>query len=104
MRPNGASASKLCWNVRPPAISRITSTGLPSLASTRAVDRSSLLEIDDVIRGILYLESATFVTGEILHIDGGQSRGALTSHARIESARSASVGGTAGCGEGYRKG
>ena len=25
--------------------------------------------------GVLYLESATFVTGEILHIDGGQSAG-----------------------------
>ena len=32
-------------------------------------------EIDDVVEGILYLERATFVTGEILHIDGGQSAG-----------------------------
>jgi NAD(P)-dependent dehydrogenase (short-subunit alcohol dehydrogenase family) len=32
-------------------------------------------EIDDVVDGILYLERATFVTGEILHIDGGQSAG-----------------------------
>jgi NAD(P)-dependent dehydrogenase (short-subunit alcohol dehydrogenase family) len=32
-------------------------------------------EIDDVTRGVLYLESAAFVTGEILHIDGGQSAG-----------------------------
>jgi NAD(P)-dependent dehydrogenase (short-subunit alcohol dehydrogenase family) len=32
-------------------------------------------EIDDVIDGILYLEQATFVTGEILHIDGGQGAG-----------------------------
>jgi NAD(P)-dependent dehydrogenase (short-subunit alcohol dehydrogenase family) len=32
-------------------------------------------EIDDVVRGILYLESAPFVTGEFLHIDGGQSAG-----------------------------
>jgi NAD(P)-dependent dehydrogenase (short-subunit alcohol dehydrogenase family) len=31
--------------------------------------------IDDVVRGVLYLESAAFVTGEILHIDGGQSAG-----------------------------
>jgi len=28
-----------------------------------------------VVGGILYLESASFVTGEILHIDGGQSAG-----------------------------
>ncbi len=32
-------------------------------------------EIKDVVGGILYLESAPFVTGEILHIDGGQSAG-----------------------------
>jgi NAD(P)-dependent dehydrogenase (short-subunit alcohol dehydrogenase family) len=32
-------------------------------------------EIEDVAGGILYLESASFVTGEILHIDGGQSAG-----------------------------
>ena len=32
-------------------------------------------EIEDVVGGVLYLESATFVTGEILHIDGGQSAG-----------------------------
>jgi hypothetical protein len=28
-------------------------------------------EIEDVVGGVLYLESAPFVTGEILHIDGG---------------------------------
>jgi NAD(P)-dependent dehydrogenase (short-subunit alcohol dehydrogenase family) len=32
-------------------------------------------EIEDVVRGVLYLEAAPFVTGEILHIDGGQSAG-----------------------------
>jgi NAD(P)-dependent dehydrogenase (short-subunit alcohol dehydrogenase family) len=32
-------------------------------------------EIGDVVDGILYLERATFVTGEILHIDGGQAAG-----------------------------
>jgi NAD(P)-dependent dehydrogenase (short-subunit alcohol dehydrogenase family) len=32
-------------------------------------------EIDDVVRGVLYLESSPFVTGEFLHIDGGQSAG-----------------------------
>jgi NAD(P)-dependent dehydrogenase (short-subunit alcohol dehydrogenase family) len=32
-------------------------------------------EIGDVVDGILYLEQATFVTGEILHIDGGQAAG-----------------------------
>ena len=32
-------------------------------------------EIGDVVDGILYLELATFVTGETLHIDGGQAAG-----------------------------
>lgn len=32
-------------------------------------------EITDVAEGILYLERATFVTGETLHIDGGQAAG-----------------------------
>jgi NAD(P)-dependent dehydrogenase (short-subunit alcohol dehydrogenase family) len=32
-------------------------------------------EIADVVRGVLYLESAPFVTGEFLHVDGGQSAG-----------------------------
>lgn len=32
-------------------------------------------EISDVVDGILYLEQATFVTGETLHIDGGQAAG-----------------------------
>jgi NAD(P)-dependent dehydrogenase (short-subunit alcohol dehydrogenase family) len=32
-------------------------------------------ETEDVVAGVLYLESAPFVTGEILHIDGGQSAG-----------------------------
>lgn len=31
--------------------------------------------IDDVVRGVLYLEQAPFVTGEFLHVDGGQSAG-----------------------------
>jgi NAD(P)-dependent dehydrogenase (short-subunit alcohol dehydrogenase family) len=32
-------------------------------------------EISDVVDGILYLEGAPFVTGETLHIDGGQAAG-----------------------------
>ena len=32
-------------------------------------------EVGDVVDGILYLEQATFVTGEVLHIDGGQAAG-----------------------------
>jgi NAD(P)-dependent dehydrogenase (short-subunit alcohol dehydrogenase family) len=32
-------------------------------------------EITDIVDAILYLESAPFVTGETLHVDGGQSAG-----------------------------
>jgi NAD(P)-dependent dehydrogenase (short-subunit alcohol dehydrogenase family) len=32
-------------------------------------------EVGDVVDAILYLERATFVTGEILHVDGGQAAG-----------------------------
>ena len=31
--------------------------------------------VADIVEGVRYLEAATFVTGEILHIDGGQSAG-----------------------------
>ena len=32
-------------------------------------------EVRDIVDAVLYLESAGFVTGEILHVDGGQSAG-----------------------------
>ncbi|MCR8930841.1 MULTISPECIES: SDR family NAD(P)-dependent oxidoreductase [unclassified Pseudomonas] len=32
-------------------------------------------EIDDIVQAIQYLDTANFVTGEILHVDGGQSAG-----------------------------
>jgi NAD(P)-dependent dehydrogenase (short-subunit alcohol dehydrogenase family) len=32
-------------------------------------------DIGDVVDAVLYLDSANFVTGEILHVDGGQSAG-----------------------------
>ena len=44
-----------------------------ALAKLHPVGRMG--EISDIVTGILYLESAPFVTGEILHIDGGQSAG-----------------------------
>jgi NAD(P)-dependent dehydrogenase (short-subunit alcohol dehydrogenase family) len=43
------------------------------LAALHPVDR--LGEISDIVDAILYLEGASFVTGEILHVDGGQSAG-----------------------------
>lgn len=32
-------------------------------------------EVEDIVSAVLYLDSAKFVTGEILHVDGGQSAG-----------------------------
>ncbi len=32
-------------------------------------------DIGDVVQAVLYLDAAAFVTGEILHVDGGQSAG-----------------------------
>jgi hypothetical protein len=32
-------------------------------------------QVSDVVAGVLFLESSPFVTGEILHIDGGQTAG-----------------------------
>jgi NAD(P)-dependent dehydrogenase (short-subunit alcohol dehydrogenase family) len=43
------------------------------LAALHPVGRMG--EISDIVDAILYLEGAGFVTGEILHVDGGQSAG-----------------------------
>ena len=32
-------------------------------------------QVSDIVNGILFLESSPYITGEILHIDGGQSAG-----------------------------
>jgi len=44
-----------------------------ALAGLHPVGRMG--EIADIVDAVLYLESAQFVTGEILHVDGGQSAG-----------------------------
>ena len=31
--------------------------------------------MSDVVDAVMYLENASFVTGEILHVDGGMSAG-----------------------------
>ncbi len=45
----------------------------PFLAALHPMGRLGTL--DDVVDAVLYLEKAGFVTGEILHVDGGQSAG-----------------------------
>jgi NAD(P)-dependent dehydrogenase (short-subunit alcohol dehydrogenase family) len=32
-------------------------------------------EVREIVEAVLYLESATFVTGETLHVDGGAHAG-----------------------------
>ncbi|MFS4092091.1 SDR family NAD(P)-dependent oxidoreductase [Streptomyces sp. AF1A] len=44
-----------------------------SLARLHPVGRMG--EVSDVVDAVVYLENAPFVTGEILHVDGGQSAG-----------------------------
>ena len=57
----------------------VIKTPLHELASYKGLAElhplGRLGEVSDVIDGILYLERAMFVTGEILHIDGGQAAG-----------------------------
>jgi NAD(P)-dependent dehydrogenase (short-subunit alcohol dehydrogenase family) len=45
----------------------------PQLAKLHPLGRMG--EISDIVGAILYLESAGFVTGETIHVDGGQSAG-----------------------------
>jgi NAD(P)-dependent dehydrogenase (short-subunit alcohol dehydrogenase family) len=44
-----------------------------ALAEMHPVGRMG--DISDIVEAIVYLETASFVTGEILHVDGGQSAG-----------------------------
>jgi NAD(P)-dependent dehydrogenase (short-subunit alcohol dehydrogenase family) len=32
-------------------------------------------EAQDIVDAVLYLEAASFVTGEIIHVDGGEAAG-----------------------------
>lgn len=45
----------------------------PFFASLHPIGRMG--EISEIVDAILYLDSANFVTGEILHVDGGQAAG-----------------------------
>jgi NAD(P)-dependent dehydrogenase (short-subunit alcohol dehydrogenase family) len=45
----------------------------PALAKLHPMGRMG--ETSDIVDGVMYLETAKFVTGEVLHIDGGQAAG-----------------------------
>ena len=51
----------------------ITGADYEELAAQHPLGR--MAEIGDIVQGVIYLEQATFVTGEPLHIDGGQAAG-----------------------------
>jgi NAD(P)-dependent dehydrogenase (short-subunit alcohol dehydrogenase family) len=59
--------------IRTPANDPSDSGSYATMAALHPLGRMG--EIGDVVDGILYLERATFVTGEVLHIDGGQVAG-----------------------------
>ncbi len=44
-------------------------------ASARRVPMGRVGQISDIVNGVLFLESSPFITGEIVHIDGGQAAG-----------------------------
>jgi NAD(P)-dependent dehydrogenase (short-subunit alcohol dehydrogenase family) len=46
---------------------------LAALAKVHPLGRMG--EVKDIVDAVLYLESAAFVTGEILHVDGGLAAG-----------------------------
>ena len=45
----------------------------PALAALHPIGRMG--DVSDVVDAVLYLDGAQFVTGEILHVDGGQAAG-----------------------------
>jgi len=56
--------------IQTPAHSQASYSGMAGLHPL-----GRLGQVSDVVDGVLYLERAPFVTGEILHIDGGQAAG-----------------------------
>jgi NAD(P)-dependent dehydrogenase (short-subunit alcohol dehydrogenase family) len=56
-------------NAVAPGVIRTQTTSYEAIADNRVG------EIGDVVEAVLYLERATFVTGETLYVDGGQAAG-----------------------------
>jgi len=66
VRVNAVSAGNIKTPMHAPEIH-------PFFASLHPIGRMG--EISEIVDAILYLDSANFVTGEILHVDGGQAAG-----------------------------
>ena len=79
VRVNAVSAGIIKTPMNPPEIH-------PFFASLHPMGRMG--EVSDIVDAILYLDSANFITGEILHVDGGQAAGHHTIDVRDESTSS----------------
>jgi NAD(P)-dependent dehydrogenase (short-subunit alcohol dehydrogenase family) len=66
VRVNAVSAGIINTPMHPPEAHQL-------LASLHPMGRMG--EVSDIVDAIMYLESAGFVSGEILHVDGGQAAG-----------------------------
>ena len=69
-------AARVCQHGVSPGIIRTpmhAEEAYDTLAALHPVGRMG--DVGDIVEAIAYLETAEFVTGEILHVDGGQSAG-----------------------------
>ena len=66
VRVNAVSPGIIKTSMHPPAAHQ-------ALAALHPVGRMG--EVSDIVDAVLYLDGAGFVTGEVLHVDGGQAAG-----------------------------
>lgn len=60
----------------PSVLASLTKGGLNAATKSLAIEYAKQnIRVNAIVDAILYLETAGFVTGEILHVDGGQSAG-----------------------------
>jgi len=67
IRVNAVSPGVIQTPMRPPESHKDLGGRLPRLGRAG--------QVSDVVDGVLFLESSSYITGEILHIDGGQIAG-----------------------------
>jgi len=67
IRVNAVSPGVIQAPVRPPESYGDLGDRLPPLGRPG--------QVSDIVDGVLFLESSSYITGEILHVDGGQVAG-----------------------------